>query len=83
MDEALSDGSFVLYHTGSRLLTTLNPTAALVWELCDGEHAEAAIVAEIQSIFPQAPSIEADVTQIIADLRSRGLLRPAPVEPAS
>lgn len=78
IDEALNDGSLVLYHTGSRFVTTLNPTAALVWELCDGQHTEAAIVAEMQSIFPHAPSIESDVTEIIADLRSRGLLRPVP-----
>lgn len=65
----------ILFHTASRVLMTLNPTAALVWDSCDGEHDEPAIVATLESLFPQAGSLTADVRAILSDLRSRGMLR--------
>ncbi len=51
-DELLADGSMMLFHAGRQELLTLNSTAALVWECCDGEHDFAAIVAEVQEVFP-------------------------------
>lgn len=81
LDEVLADGSVILYHTGSRVLMTLNPTAALVWDLCDGAHDEAAVIAEVGDVFPHVTTIAADVRAILADLRGRGMLRPAPVSP--
>ena len=78
LDETLADGSLVLFHTATRELLTLNPTAALVWELCDGQHGEGAIVAEVQAVFPDAAGIATDVQTILIDLRSRSMLRPAP-----
>ena len=81
LDEALADGSLVLYHKGRRELMTLNPTAALVWDYCDGQHDAAAIVAEVQAVFPVVTTVAADVDAILADLRSHGMLRPVPAEP--
>lgn len=81
LDEALADGGLVLYHQGQRELMTLNPTAALVWEYCDGQHDEAAITAEVQAVFPQVSTIVEDVQAILVDLRAHGMLRPVPVEP--
>lgn len=78
LDEALADGSLVLFHMATRELLTLNPTAALVWELCDGQHDEATIVAEVQDVFPDVPAIATDVQTILIDLRSRSMLRPTP-----
>lgn len=76
LDELLADGSMVLFHTGSRTLMTLNPTAALVWEYCDGQHTEEAIVAEVGAVFPDTPTIAADVATVLHDLRAREMLRP-------
>jgi len=76
LDELLADGSLVLFHTVSRQLMTLNPTAALVWEYCDGHHTEEAIVAEVRAVFPQARTIADDVTAVLHDLRAREMLRP-------
>ncbi len=73
-DELLPDGSMILFHTERSELVTLNPTAALVWECCDGEHGFAALVAEVSDMFPDAPSVEADVQAVLADLRERGML---------
>lgn len=82
LDELLADGSLVLFHTGTRVLMTLNPTAALVWEYCDGRHDEATIVAEVEAVFPAAGPLAADVQTILIDLRSRGMLQPTAL-PAS
>lgn len=73
-DELLPDGSMVLFDTERNALLTLNPTAALVWECCDGEHDLAALIAEVRDVFPTAPTAEADVRAVLADLRERGLL---------
>lgn len=76
LDELLADGSMVLFHTGSRTLMTLNPTAALVWEYCDGQHTEEAIVVEVRAVYPETTTIAADVAMVLHDLRARQMLRP-------
>jgi hypothetical protein len=78
-DELLADGSMVLYHTGKRELLTLNPTAALIWECCDGEHSVAAIAAEMREIFPGNAAIETDVLHVLRDLIERGIVTDADV----
>ncbi len=74
-DELLADGSMVLYQAATNQLLTLNPTAAIVWECCDGIHNLPAIVAEVSELFPDVPTILHDVAEILGDLRSRGMLR--------
>lgn len=80
LDELLADGSMVLYHTASRKLMTLNPTAALVWEYCDGQHTIEQITAEVRGVFPTVSTIADDVAGVLNDLRAREMLRlpPAP-----
>lgn len=83
LHEVLADGSAVLYHTTSRQLMTLNPTGALVWELCDGALSTDEIAAEVRSVFPEVPSVDADVDAVLAQLRIRGMLTALPVQPGS
>lgn len=73
-DELLADGSMVLFHTGSPQLMTLNPTAALVWEYCDGAHTSTMIAAEVRALFPDVATVADDVTAILHNLRARGML---------
>ncbi len=73
-DELLADGSMMLFHAGRQELLTLNGTAALVWECCDGGHNFAAIVAEVQEVFPDVPSIPDDVRVALAQLKTHGML---------
>jgi hypothetical protein len=81
IDELLADGSMVLFHTVTRTLLTLNPTAALVWECCDGEHTETTIVSEVEAIFPDGQAIADSVGGVLRDLRAREMLRPVPIQP--
>ncbi len=82
LHEVLADGSAVLYHTTSRQLMTLNPTGALVWELCDGSLSTDGIAEEVRSVFPDAVTVAADVAAVLAQLHVRGMLAAAPVLPA-
>lgn len=67
-DELLTDGSMVLYHTCRKELITLNPTAALVWEYCDGTHSIEMIVNELRAVFPATPDLHADVASMLRAL---------------
>ncbi len=73
-DELLADGSMMLFHARRQELLTLNGTAALVWECCDGTHDFASIVAEVQEVFPAVPSVPNDVRAALAELRTHGML---------
>lgn len=76
-DELLPDGSMVLYHTCARRLVTLNPTAALIWECCDGAHDPAAIAAEVREVFPDALNVEADILATLGTLIDHGMIADA------
>jgi hypothetical protein len=76
-DELLADGTMVLFHTASRQLMTLNQTAALVWEYCDGVHDRAGIVRELQALFSSAANVTGDVDEILRELQNRGMLAAA------
>lgn len=74
LDELLADGSMVLYHTAQRRMMTLNPTAALIWECCDGEHGVAEIAAEVRALFPTSDAIDADVRALLERLEGECML---------
>ena len=77
-DELLADGRMVLFHPTTRRVVTLNPVAALVWECCDGQHSEDAIIGEVSSVFTDTTRVEEDVKAVLSDLREKGLLADAP-----
>jgi hypothetical protein len=73
-EELLPDGAMVLYHTCRQQLMTLNPTAALVWECCDGAHSLAMIAQELRDVFPDAPAIEEDVLAVLQEFIDRAMI---------
>jgi len=73
-DELLSDGTLVLYHTERNQILTVNSTAALIWECCDGDHTIDAIVQEVREIFSDAPSPEGDVRQLLDRFLQDGMI---------
>ena len=54
----------------------LNPTAAIVYELCDGAQSVAAIADYLQSNFSLPASPLAEVQDCIASLLAEGLIAP-------
>ena len=73
-DELLADGSMVLYHAGTQRIVTLNPTAALIWEYCDGAHTVPMIADELRAVFPDETKTEADILRLLRDLREQGMI---------
>jgi len=73
-EELLLDGSMVLYHSCRHQILTLNPTAALVWECCDGVHSLAMIAQELREVFPDAPTIEDDIVSVLREFIDRGMV---------
>jgi coenzyme PQQ biosynthesis protein PqqD len=51
----------------------LNPSAAAVLELCDGERTQASIIDELQERF-QGTEIADDVRELLADLAGVGVV---------
>jgi len=72
------DQSLTVWYRQPRNFFELNPTASLVWTLCNGSLTVAEIIAILQSIDPQqAQEIEHDIRQAIADFQAKGLVVPA------
>ncbi|MCA1666580.1 MAG: PqqD family protein [Thermomicrobia bacterium] len=74
LDELLADGSMVLFSPRGQQIITLNPTAALIWECCDGAHTVAAIADEVREVFPDAPAVERETAALLAQLREKGVV---------
>jgi len=72
--ELLADQSLVLHNTCTGQSMTLNPTAALIWECCDGEHSLAMILDEVREVFPGAQQIEGDVIALLKELIANAMV---------
>ena len=66
----------LLYDPAADAIHVLNPTALLVWELCDGQHTPAQIEALLRARFAAArqEEIADDVQAVLALFRDEGLL---------
>ena len=66
-----------LYEVGGREIHILNPTARLVWELCDGEHAVVDMEQAIKARYsvPQGHDLTADIRPTLELLARKGLFR--------
>ena len=67
------DGELLLYdHPADRALY-LNPTAATIWSLCDGQTRVQDIVACMQDAYP-GTAVAGDIVAAIRDLETNGLV---------
>lgn len=69
------DESVLLYHPVLTKTMRLNETAAVLWELCDGEHTIGEIAAMLADAYPdQADAIGDDVRTTLRGLLAEGAL---------
>jgi len=69
------DGELVLFHPARNKIIHANQTAALIWQLCDGERTVPQIVELLAEAYPESrQQIEEEVPQTIRDLRGKGAL---------
>jgi PqqD family protein of HPr-rel-A system len=75
IEAVVVDGEAVVYDTNAGELHTLNRTATLVWQRCDGRAAIGTVVQTLASEFGAGEVvIDRDVRALLADLRARGLV---------
>ncbi len=70
----VADG-YVVYHPGRDRVHHLNPTAALVLELCTGANTAADIGAAVRAVFQPGEPIENQIQSCIDQLLSEGLIQ--------
>ena len=71
----LVDGELVLYDPKRQRVHSLNPTAAYVWQACDGEHDERQIAEALAERYPDnSAAIEEDVKDTLRLFAAEGLL---------
>lgn len=69
------DDEILLYHAGLTRTVHLNPTAALVWQLCTGSRSADAIAALLEEAYPDgAPAVRADVEATLDRLAKDGVI---------
>ena len=76
------DGETMLYDPSSESIHVLNPAAAVIWQLCDGEHNVEAIVAALGRTFAgtEAADLRADVAETLRTFHALGLLESGKAE---
>ena len=70
----VADG-LVVYQAAPERVHYLNNTAAVVFELCDGEHTIAAIAEAVGQLFALAEPPTAEVEACLVELRAKGVVQ--------
>lgn len=66
------DDELLLYHPAKTKAVYLNETAALVWQLCDGQRSVGEIVSLLEENYPESDTIGTDVQQTLQQLADNG-----------
>lgn len=70
------DGELLLYHPRQTKAIYLNPTAAVIWSLCDGQRKVSEMIELIGDSYPEARDrLTEDVCNTLQQLRDDRLLR--------
>jgi PqqD family protein of HPr-rel-A system len=73
----MGDG-VILYNHAADLVHHLNPSAAIVWQICDGEATIEHLAAEIAGEYGRdADEVQGQLTTLIAELETLGLVEDA------
>ena len=70
------DGEIVLYDPKRNRVHTLNPTAAVIWQLCDGSRTADQLAEDMAILYTMDLSvIKGDLSQMLRELEESHLLR--------
>jgi hypothetical protein len=76
----MGDG-LILYNHTADLVHHLNPTAAIVWQVCDGEATVAQLAGEIAEEYGRSEGeIQEELTRLIGEFDALGLVENASSE---
>jgi len=69
------DGELLLFHPGQITIIYCNPTASLVWQLCDGQRTGQDIADVLTAAFPEAAaSIPAEIESTLQQFAQHGAI---------
>lgn len=75
------DGELLLYHPRLTKAVYLNPAAAVIWSLCDGQRRVGEIIQLIGDSYPESKdTLKEEVFSTLQRLRDDGVLRAAAQE---
>ena len=78
VEEYEIDGEIVLYDPKRNRTHVLNPTAAVVWRLCDGSRHFQQLADDMAALFDEDPQvIKQDLSRVLEELGRAHLLRHA------
>lgn len=72
----LPDGRWLLYDSAQRAAVTVTATAGILWELCDCQTTVAALIQQLQELYPDTPieQIEVETLRMLQDFLEQGLV---------
>jgi hypothetical protein len=69
------DGELLLYHPRQTMAVYLNPPAAVIWSLCDGQRPVREIIGLIEQSYPESKeNLTEEVLATLADLYEKKVL---------
>jgi hypothetical protein len=74
-DQEVLEGEIVLYCSTVAKAVYLNATAALVWQLIDGQRSVGEIEALLTGAYPEATTLREDVMETVQALEAQGVIR--------
>ena len=78
----MGDG-IILYNHDSNLVHHLNPSAAILWALCDGDASVEQLALEVAEEYAlDHEQVEREIAELIAELDALGLVEDAAAGPA-
>lgn len=67
----------VLYNSRQDVAHTLNATALLVWQCCDGEHEVEDIISKVRTRYNVPPeAVRQDIQNLLNKFQALGLIQP-------
>lgn len=76
LTEALGDGTVIVFDPKKGCAHELNPSAALVWDCCDGQHTPEAMAELFAECFGLRSTFREDILAFLKHLRDIELLEP-------
>lgn len=70
-----ADEGYVIYEEENDRVHYLNPVAALIYELCDGDNSTESIMDLVQQSFSLPDKPVAEVTKALEQMKDEGLLQ--------
>ena len=78
----MGDG-IILYNHDSNLVHHLNPSAAVLWQLCDGDASVEQLALEVAEEYGlDRATVEREIAELIAELDALGLVEDATAGPS-